>query len=82
MDVYSNLTGSTKQNFRSVPVSDCPNTDFSPVNEVMACPIVLAWLALTLVDVHLTLDSSVTGCTGAGVEPNVIYARGPILARV
>lgn len=52
------------------------------VNEVMACPVVLAWLALTLVDVHLTLDSSVTGCTGAGVEPNVIYARGPILARV
>lgn len=48
----------------------------------MTCPIVLAWLAHTFIDVHLTLDSLVTWCTCAGVEPNMIIAQGPVLARV
>lgn len=48
----------------------------------MTHPVVLAWLALTFIDVHLTLGSLITWCTGAGVEPNMIIAQGPILARV
>jgi len=48
----------------------------------MTCSIVLAWLAYTFIDVHLTLDSLVTWHTGAGVEPNMITAQGPILTRV
>lgn len=48
----------------------------------MTRPIVLAWLAYTFIDVHLTLDSLVTWHTGAGVEPNVITAQGPILTRI
>lgn len=52
------------------------------VNEVMTCPIVQAWLAHTFIDVHLTLHSLVTWGTGTGVEPNVIVAQAPILARV
>lgn len=59
-----------------------PSTGFSPVNEVVTCPIALAWLALTLIDVHLALGSFITCCTGAGVEPNMIIAQGPILARL
>lgn len=78
----NSLHGFLKKNFTSVLVSNCTNTDFSPVNEVMTCPIVLAWLAYTFIDVHLTLDSLVTWHTGAGVEPNVIAAQGPILTRV
>lgn len=74
--------GHTKQNFTSVLVSNCTNTDFSPVYKIMTCSIVLAWLAYTFIDVHLTLDSLVTWHTGAGVEPNMITAQGPILTRV
>lgn len=61
----------------------CQRTlDFSPVNKVMTCPIVQAWLAHTFIDVHLTLHSLITWGTGTGVEPNVIIAKAPILARV
>lgn len=54
----------------------------SPVNKVMTCPAVDTWLAFTVIDVYLTLDSLIPWCTGAGVEPNLVSTHAPVLARV
>lgn len=68
---------------RSVLVDNCPNkADFSPVDEVMTCPIVLAWQAHTFINVHLAVDPLVSWYAGTGVEPNMIIAQSPILAWV